>query len=117
MKCNAGATLHGNNPITCNAGGKFSDIPTCEPDCTADSWRTLSIEHSVTPANLPVTYLTKVTVKCEDKYSINPVSVVTCTANGLFTYNTGQKPICYKGMHLTKILGILNFLIKSNSVN
>ena len=94
VNCNTGYRVVGNNPITCNPDRQFSDIPTCELDCTADSWRTLDIEHSTTPANLPVPYLTQVTVKCKETYISS--SVVKCDKNGEFTY-TGQKPTCHPG--------------------
>ena len=101
MKCNKGYIVNGNNPITCNAAGKFSNVPTCElVVCTEDNWETLNIEHSLIPDNLPVTYLTEVTVQCKDKYSTK--SVVKCSENGEFTY-TGQKPTCYAGRYCINI--------------
>ena len=90
MNCNLGYTVNGNNPITCNTDKQFSNIPTCEPDCTADNWRTLGIENSVTPANLPVPYQTEVTVQCVEKYSTMTKTAVKCGTNGQFTY-TGDK--------------------------
>ena len=100
VTCNPGYTVSGNNPITCNTNKQFSNIPTCElVECTADNWGTLGIEHSVTPANLPVRYLTEVTVKCVEMYTTTTNSVVKCGTTGQFTY-TGDKPVCYSGLYL-----------------
>ena len=105
VKCNPAYILKGNNRIMCKTNKKFSSVPTCmlSVPCTADSWTKLDIEHSTTPANLPVTSPTEVTVKCRDNYSTT--SVVTCGANGEFSY-TGQKPTCHSGsgMYCKQIL-------------
>ena len=97
VNCNPVYTVNGNNPITCNADKQFSTIPTCEPDCTADNWGTLGIAHSVTPAKLPVPYLTELTVQCVEKYSTMTNTAMKCGVNGQFTY-TGEKPTCYAGL-------------------
>ena len=98
VNCDTGYTVNGNNPITCDTDNTFSNIPTCEPDCTTDNWQALDIEHSVTPANLPVPYQTVVAVQCTEKYSTMTNSEVNlkCGANGQFVY-TGGKPTCYPG--------------------
>ena len=64
-------------------------------DCTTASWDALDIQHSTTPANLPVAYRTEVTVQCIEHYS-TVESVVTCSTNELFTY-TEDKPSCQSG--------------------
>ena len=63
--------------------------------CTMDSWNTLQIENSIVPNNLPVRYLTAVTIQCVEGYITN--SVVKCHTNGEFIY-TGRKPTCKPGM-------------------
>ena len=70
--------------------------------CTTDSWNELNIVHSTIPANLPVRYLTAVSVRCIEGYTTN--SVLKCGANAQFT---GENPTCYAGT-------LYNFLLQLN---
>ena len=80
LNCNAGFTLNGNEKVTCQANGSWTDIPTCKE---------ITCKPFLNPANATISPIKgvyhvneSVQVDCEDGYTLVGTGNVTCMDNG-----------------------------------
>ncbi|KAL5253696.1 hypothetical protein ACHWQZ_G013465 [Mnemiopsis leidyi] len=89
VTCNNGYTLVGNSELTCD-GTDFGTLPTCElKQCAA-----VTVENAqITPAQ-PVDYGVKITVTCNNGYTLVGNSELTCDGTDFGTLPTCQLKQC-----------------------
>ncbi|KAL5253686.1 hypothetical protein ACHWQZ_G013456 [Mnemiopsis leidyi] len=89
VTCNNGYTLVGNSELTCD-GTDFGTLPTCElKQCAA-----VTVENAqITPAQ-PVNYGVKITVTCNNGYTLVGNSELTCDGTDFGTLPTCELKQC-----------------------
>ena len=90
VTCNTGYTLSGNSELTCD-GTSFGTLPTCQiKQCAA-----VTVENAQITPSQPVNYGVKITVTCNNGYTLSGNSELTCdgTSFGTLPTCTGKKSI------------------------
>lgn len=87
--CKDGYVLQGNNFVTCQHEGNWSDIPAClEIDCGHPG----DVANAKQIDNRNTTFNSSFTVECLDGYRLQGSRTVTCTKSGLWD----ERPTCEK---------------------